>query len=198
VRVAIRRLGEKACASGAISTVDDVFWLRREELDDALAGKRRLHREVAERRATWERQRKLAAPLVLGKVPGFMQSMFDALSRDLRGGNVDDSTMVGMPASAGRATGKVRLVRSPEDFHRLMDGEVLVARTTAPAWTPLFARAVAVVTDGGSVAAHASLVAREYGIPAVVGTVDATQRLHDGQLVTVDGTMGRVALLKAP
>jgi phosphoenolpyruvate synthase/pyruvate phosphate dikinase len=59
----------------------------------------------------------------------------------------------------------------------------------------VFARAVAVVTDGGSVAAHASLVAREYGIPAVVGTVDATQQLHDGQLVTVDGTTGRVELL---
>jgi pyruvate,water dikinase len=197
VRTALRRLGEKACASGTIASVDDVFWLRREELDDALAGKARLQRRVAERRATWERQRKLAPPLVLGKMPGFMQSMFDGLARDLRGDDVQcgDSTIVGMPASAGRATGKVRLVRSAEDFHRLSDGEVLVAPTTAPAWTPLFSRAVAVITDGGSIAAHASLVAREYGIPAVVGTVDATLRLHDGQLVTVDGTVGRVDLL---
>jgi phosphoenolpyruvate synthase/pyruvate phosphate dikinase len=107
------------------------------------------------------------------------------------------TTIVGMPASAGRATGKVRLVRSPADFDRLVAGEVLVAPTTAPAWTPLFARAVAIVTDGGSIAAHASLVAREYGIPAVVATGDATQRLHDGQLVAVDGTLGRVDLLEA-
>ncbi len=200
VRTAIRRLGEAACAAGAIASADDVFWLRREELDDALAGTRPLHRDVATRCATWERQRKLAPPLRIGKLPGFMQSMFDALTRDLRGDTIEttDSTIVGMPASAGRATGKVRLVRSPADFDRLLDGEVLVAPTTAPAWTPLFARAVAVVTDGGSVAAHASLVAREYGIPAVVGASDATQRLHDGQLVCVDGTLGRVDLLDAP
>ncbi len=71
---------------------------------------------------------------------------------------------------------------------------MLVAKATAPAWTPLFARAAAVVTDGGTLAAHASLVAREYGIPAVVGTGDATQRLHTGQLVTVDGTTGVVTV----
>jgi phosphoenolpyruvate synthase/pyruvate phosphate dikinase len=71
---------------------------------------------------------------------------------------------------------------------------VLVAPATTPAWTPLFARAVAVVTDGGTLAAHASLVAREYGIPAVVGTGDATRRLHNGQRVTVNGTTGTVTV----
>jgi rifampicin phosphotransferase len=95
-------------------------------------------------------------------------------------------------ASPGRATGPVRLVRGPGDFDRFQPGEVLVARATAPAWTPLFARAVAVVTDGGTLAAHASLVAREYGIPAVVATGDATTRLADGQVVTVDGGAGAV------
>jgi len=83
-------------------------------------------------------------------------------------------------------------VRSSADFDEFHDGEVLVAQVTAPAWTPLFARAVAVVTDGGSLAAHASLVAREYGIPAVVATGDATTRLSDGQWVTVDGSGGFV------
>ena len=80
----------------------------------------------------------------------------------------------------------------PGDFDRFQPGEVLVARATAPAWTPLFARAVAVVTDGGTLAAHASLVAREYGIPAVVATGDATTRLTDGQVVTVDGSAGTI------
>ena len=69
---------------------------------------------------------------------------------------------------------------------------MLVAKATSPAWTPLFGRAAAVVTDGGTLAAHASLVAREYGIPAVVGTSDATSRLHTGQVVTVDGNAGTV------
>jgi pyruvate,water dikinase len=68
----------------------------------------------------------------------------------------------------------------------------LVSPATTPAWTPLFQRAVAVVTDVGSLVAHASLVAREYGIPAVVGTGDATARLRDGQVVTVDGARGIV------
>jgi pyruvate,water dikinase len=75
-------------------------------------------------------------------------------------------------------------------------GEVLVAQATAPAWTPLFDRAAAVVTDGGTLAAHASLVAREYGIPAVVGTGDATRRLRTGQVVTVDGSAGTVEIVR--
>jgi phosphohistidine swiveling domain-containing protein len=71
---------------------------------------------------------------------------------------------------------------------------VLVARATAPAWTPLFARAAAVVTDSGTLAAHASLVAREYGVPSVVGTTDATRRLSTGVSVTVDGSAGTVVI----
>jgi pyruvate,water dikinase len=81
------------------------------------------------------------------------------------------------------------------DFDAFEPGEVLVARATAPAWTPLFEHAAAVVTDGGTVAAHASLVAREYGIPAVVGTGAATRRLRTGQMVTVDGTAGTVEIV---
>jgi len=197
VRAALHRLGARAESRGSIAQANDVFWLEREELDDAIAGVRRFHREVAERRARWERQRKLAPPTTLGKEPGFFRKLHGTLARDLRGHEVEASasTLVGMPASAGRATAKVRIVRSPEEFDRLQPGEILVAPTTAPAWTPLFARAAAIVTDGGSIAAHASLVAREYGIPAVVGTVVATERLHDGQTVTVDGTVGRVDIL---
>jgi len=85
-------------------------------------------------------------------------------------------------------------VHGPDDFRSFRDGEVLVARLTAPAWTPLFARAAAVVTDGGTLAAHASLIAREYGIPAVVGTSKATRRLRDGQVVIVDGSAGVVTM----
>ena len=99
---------------------------------------------------------------------------------------------MGHPASPGRAQGRVRLVDGPEDFFQFQPGEVLVARATVPAWTPLFADAAAVVTDGGNLAAHASLVAREYGNPAVVGVGNATEVLSTGQLVTVDGSAGTV------
>ena len=101
----------------------------------------------------------------------------------------------GLPASPGRASGPARVIRTPEEFDRLQPGDVLIAPVTTPAWTPLFARAAAVVTDTGSPLAHASLAAREYGIPAVVGTGNATARLQDGQMVLVDGNTGLVEVL---
>ena len=82
----------------------------------------------------------------------------------------------------------------PEDFSRVYAGDVVIARATAPAWTPLFSRVAAVVTDGGTLAAHASLIAREYGIPAVVATGTVTQRMRDGDKITVDGSRGTVTI----
>jgi len=89
-------------------------------------------------------------------------------------------------------SGPVRIVRRHDDFDRVQPGDILVCPVTAPAWTPLFGTIAAVVTDTGGVAAHASIVAREYGLPAVVGTGDATSRLRDGDLVEVDGSAGTV------
>jgi rifampicin phosphotransferase len=179
------RLGETLRARGAIDEAADVFFLTRNEL----SAPRRLHDSVAARRATWERQRRLPAPLTIGKPLRLLTGSIDAVRTST---DHPDGAVIGHPASPGRASGLVRVVRGPEDFDRFLAGEVLVARATAPAWTPLFARAAAVVTDGGSLAAHASLVAREYGIPAVVGTGDATVRLNDGQLVAVDGGAGTI------
>lgn len=100
----------------------------------------------------------------------------------------------GLPASPGRVRGPVRIIRRQEEVGKLQRGDILVTRAVMPAWTPLFLIAAAVVTDTGTLAAHASLIAREVGIPAVVGTGDATARLHDGQLVIVDGGAGLVVL----
>ena len=109
---------------------------------------------------------------------------------------IDDvDAIVGIPASGGRATGPVRVLHSIDDFERIQIGDVLVAPMTAPAWTPLFDRLAAIVTNTGGVAAHASIVAREYGLPAVVGTTDATRRLRDGEMVEVDGSAGIVRRL---
>jgi pyruvate,water dikinase len=98
----------------------------------------------------------------------------------------------GAPASPGVATGAVRVVRDLADAGRLQPGEVLVAPLTTPAWTPLFRIAAGVVTDVGNAMSHTSIVAREYGIPSVVGCGDATARLIDGERVTVDGAAGTV------
>ena len=194
LRTCARRLGEHLVAAGALDQADDVFFCTRDELLARGAG----HTEpfdagVRERREQWERQRALAAPLTLGHPARLIGDVIDRAVQEARGEReIGEGVIVGHPASAGRATGPARIVHGPQDFAGFRDGDVLVAKATAPAWTPLFARAAAVVTDGGTLAAHASLVAREYAIPAVVGTGNATLRLHPGQLVTVDGTAGTV------
>jgi pyruvate,water dikinase len=185
------RLGESLTARSVIETAEDVFFLARAELD----GRGASRDAVADRKQRWQRQRRLAAPLDLGTPPKTIRNLMHGAAEAARSRPVPpDAVLVGEPASPGRASGAVRIVHSAEDFRSFRDGEVLVARLTAPAWTPLFGRAAAVVTDGGTLAAHASLVAREYGIPAVVGAGDATLRLRDGQAVTVDGGAGTVEL----
>jgi len=182
------RLGEILHAHGVIERAEDVFFLTRTELDVRTP----LQELVHQRRGTWERQRRLLAPLTIGRAPRLIARELLAAVEAVRTGPAPEDAIVGQPASPGRATGPVHIVHGPGDFDRFQAGEVLVAAATAPAWTPLFARAAAVVTDGGTLAAHASLVAREYGIPAVVATGDATTRLDDGQLVSVDGSAGVV------
>jgi rifampicin phosphotransferase len=189
------RLAQVLCDRGVIAEAADVFFLTHAELDAALGGQPNpsAKQVLAERREAWQRQRRLVAPLELGRRPALAQRTYTKLVEGPRRGlAVPAGALVGQPASPGRASGPVRIVVDPAEFARFQPGEVLVARATAPAWTPLFAKAAAVVTDGGTLAAHASLVAREYGIPAVVATTTATTYLKDGQLVTVDGSAGLV------
>jgi phosphohistidine swiveling domain-containing protein len=183
------RLGEHLQTKGVIDQPEDVFFLTHAELHPTSS----LAAVVGQRRVLWERQRRLPAPLTIGRPPLLVQRELLATVAAVRSsGAIPEGAIVGQPASPGQASGPVRLLAGPDDFDRFQPGEVLVARATAPAWTPLFARAAAVVTDGGTLAAHASLVAREYGIPAVVAAGVATTRLRDGQLVTVDGGAGTV------
>ncbi len=102
----------------------------------------------------------------------------------------------GAPVSPGQAVGQVRVILNEKDFWKLQKGDVLVARYTNPAWTPLFALAAAVVVDAGGVASHAAIVAREYGVPAVMGAGNATRVLREGQRVMVDGSTGTVSLIR--
>jgi phosphohistidine swiveling domain-containing protein len=200
LRTCARRLGEHLVAEGALDRADDVFFCTRDEVlarTTYPAGS--ITGTVNQRRETWQRQRALAAPLTLGHPARLIGDVIDRAVQEARGEReIGEGVIVGQPASAGLATGHVRIVHGPQDFAAFRDGDILVAKATAPAWTPLFARAAAVVTDGGTLAAHASLVAREYAIPAVVGTGDVTQRLRQGQLVTVDGAAGTVTVQDEP
>jgi pyruvate,water dikinase len=109
-----------------------------------------------------------------------------------RGGQPPAPLVHGLAASPGRASGRVRVLHSPAEGARLVDGEILVAPLTNPDWMPAVRRAAALVTDTGGVTCHAAIVARELGVPAVVGTRSGTRTLRDGDEVTVDGTTGQV------
>ncbi|HET6744982.1 MAG TPA: PEP/pyruvate-binding domain-containing protein [Candidatus Limnocylindria bacterium] len=193
MRRAVWRIGEALASSGVIGEPDDIFFLTRDEALAALGdGGPSTPVDVASRRSTREQQARLVPPLVVGKLNPLLKKLFDGMSRVLGAVPSDTAIVSGTPASPGRASGSVRVIRGPQQFDELQPGEILVASLTAPAWTPLFARAAAVVTDVGSAAAHASIIAREYGIPAVVGCGDATVRLKTGMRVTVDGSTGNV------
>jgi pyruvate,water dikinase len=191
LRLALRRLGEDLVGRKVLADPDEIFFLTREEVTSARGD---LTTAAGTRLETWKRQRLLTPPLKLGPERVMLRRMMDDHVETFRArgqaGGVE--LLRGMPSSPGIAQGRVRVIAGPDTFDDFEQGEVLVAQATTPGWTPLFARAAAVVTDTGSVMAHASLVAREYGIPAVVGTGDATQKLRDGMLVTVDGSAGVV------
>jgi phosphohistidine swiveling domain-containing protein len=192
MRRAVLRIGDALVQRGVISQPDDIFFLTRDEAFAGLAGNGAPAVDVADRRAQLDAQARLSPPLLIGKMNPMLKKMWEGYPRALGAEPSDRAIVTGTPASAGRATGPVRVIRGPEEFGLLQPGDVLVAPMTAPAWTPLFIHAAAVVTDVGSPAAHASIIAREYGIPAVVGCGDATARLRNGMLVTVDGGTGNV------
>jgi phosphohistidine swiveling domain-containing protein len=193
MRRAVLRIGEELVTNGVIADPDDVFFLTRDEVLSALGGAGLASPvNVAERRALRDEQGALMAPLMVGRMTRMMEWLWEKMPRLVGAVPSDTALVSGTPASPGRATGLVRVVRGTRDFDQLQPGEILVAPLTAPAWTPLFTRAAGVVTDVGSLASHASIVAREYGIPAVVGCGDATARLRTGMRIIVDGSTGNV------
>jgi pyruvate,water dikinase len=107
---------------------------------------------------------------------------------------MEDRILRGSPGSRGRVEGVARVVGSVDDLHLVQPGEILVCRSTTPPWTPVFASIAGLVTETGGVLAHGAIVAREYAIPAVMGTKIATRVIADGQRITVDGDAGEVLI----
>ncbi|MDP6607215.1 MAG: PEP-utilizing enzyme [Dehalococcoidia bacterium] len=181
------RIGEHLRALGALSEPGDVFYLACGELIDLLeGGVRPSDEELAARRAQQVAWRSVAAPSSLGAAEPAASST---------GGPAGDSAELnGLEVSAGRYRGRARVAASLDDARGLQQGEVLVCGASTPEWTPLFAVAGAVVTDSGGMLTHCAIVAREYGIPAVVATRWATRDISDGATVTVDGAAGTVTV----
>jgi rifampicin phosphotransferase len=201
LRRMLHEIGQCLVTYNAITIPDDVFWLTQDELLEAVIALDRgqspvnYHTLVSERRTTWEGERMLTPPIALPFKGGtrFLGINFSSIL-PARTGQPAGDVLKGIAASPGYITGRVRVIYGADEFAQMRQGDILVARITTPAWTPLFALAAGVVTDVGGPLSHSSIVAREYRIPAVLGTGVATERLHTGQNVTVDGDAGTVTL----
>jgi phosphohistidine swiveling domain-containing protein len=199
LRRMLLELGRRFVGAGLIEQADDIFWMERHEVAQAalqldhhlpVAG---LVQLVRERRQLHAARLRLTPPPQVpqkAKIWGINMEKFLPTDASLQTGD----TLKGLGASPGQASGVGRVLRGPQDFDQMRPGDVLVAAITTPAWTPLFAAASAIVTDTGGPLSHGSIVAREYGIPAVLGTGVATRRIHSGQTLTVDGSAGLVTI----
>ena len=174
--------------AGRLHEAADIFFLSLAEAKAALA-EADLRERVSERRATFARElTRLHVPLILlsdGTEP-------TAPAQNVRG-EAAEETLQGTPASAGSVTGIARVIHDPHCAH-LSEGEILVAPSTDPGWTPLFLQAAGLLMEAGGAMAHGAIVAREYGIPAVVGVAGATERIRTGRRLTVNGTTGTITL----
>lgn len=215
LRYAAVEIGRRLAERGVLAQAGDAVFLEEPELRAALSGpdKEDLRGLVARRRAERAWVSAHPGPASYGKDPGPPPdlSALSALPPALRMVNaaVIQSIQLmftpskpqdvlnelrGVPGSPGRYSGTVRVIRDQTEFAKLGTGDVLVAPVTSPPWSVLFLQAGAVVTDGGGVLSHTAVIAREYGIPAVLATGEATRRLRDGDLVSVDGTSGIVSI----
>jgi pyruvate,water dikinase len=195
-------LGQRLTTAGSLDTPDDVFYLESAELAAASAAREdgisrpELAKLARERRDLREARKRLEPPVSIPpdgrmKFGPINMSMFEPKPITISTG----PTLDGFGVSPGQVTARASVIRSPEDFEEMTPDSILVCTTTTPAWTPLFAQAKGLVTDIGGALAHGSIVAREYGIPAVMGTGVATQRIENGQLIQVDGYHGTVKLV---
>ncbi|MBN2394180.1 MAG: hypothetical protein JXR84_25835 [Anaerolineae bacterium] len=204
----IREFGKRFAADDRLNDPSDVFYLTLFELREMLVDPALDRRELARsRRTEAERWATYLAPSELGTRPDEPAYLYSAEARRMMryiGGMVAETPLPaaepgqlrGQAGSPGKACGPARVIRSLAEAHRLQPGDILVTTTTAPPWTPLFLTAAAVVTDAGGLLSHGAVVSREYRIPAVVGTRDATTRIADGQMIQVDGNQGLVKLLE--
>jgi pyruvate,water dikinase len=179
--------GRQLAAQGRLDRPDDVFFLRFPELEQA--GKE----TTAYQDLVAARRREYARELARTRIPRVLTSEGEVLHGEALAPG--DGALGGTGASPGVARGKARVVRDPIGAH-LEPGEILVAPSTDPAWTPLFLTAGGLVMEAGGMMSHGSIVAREYGIPAVVGVAEATHRLKDGEEVEVDGHQGIVRVVE--
>ena len=213
----IRQLGQVLADAGFWGEADDIFYVRRDELQQAVfdygngwavgvepMGPYYWPAEIARRKRIIAALELKAPAPAMNEPPSVVTEPFtimlygitsEAVSGWLNAGVSGDGHLGGMAASPGVVEGVARVVGGAEDLSEIQQGEVLVTRITAPSWGPVFGRIAAAVTDIGGMMSHAAIVCREYGLPAVTGTGSATTSIRTGQRVRVDGSNGTVTVL---
>jgi pyruvate,water dikinase len=214
----IREFGALLAAHGFFPKEEDVFHLTHYELEAAIIdlmtswsngspprGPERWPQIVAERRAALSEWAKHDTPPALGPVPDVIDDpaivMLWGITRESlqtwlnAGDDASGNEIKGFAASSGVVEGPARVVKSVEEIARLQKGDILVCQVTNPTWAPIFQKIAGAVSDIGGSMSHAAIVAREYSLPAVVGTGTATSRIKDGQRIRVDGGRGVVTIL---
>lgn len=215
----IREFGGLLAQGGVLDDAEDVFQLRHSEVDEALvdvmlawaagvpcAGGKHWKPIVGRRKQILEKLKDWNAPPALGPIPESLedpavQLLWGITSESLEAWSkpADETSaneVRGFAASPGIAEGVARVLRDVKDISQIREGEILVCPVTNPSWGPIFSRIRAAVSDIGGTMSHAAIVAREYGMPAVVGTGNATKKITTGQRLRVDGTRGIVTILE--
>lgn len=213
----MKQLGDVFVEAGFFQDRNDVFFLKRDEVNEALwdmysawavgakaRGPVYWKREIARRRGIVKALGTWTPPPALGNPPDVVTEPFtimlwgitsDSIAMWLGAGDDGSADLRGFAASPGVAEGPARLISSPDEIGDLLEGEILVASITAPSWAPVFAKIAAAVTDIGGMMSHAAIVCREYGLPAVTGTAFGTRDITNGTRLRVDGSSGTVTIL---
>jgi pyruvate,water dikinase len=184
---ALLKEAERLVDAGVLREQEDLFFLRFEELDDAVRAHRVDEQLIRRRKEAFGSYQALTPPRVL-------TSDGEAVAGAYRRDNVPAHALVGLPVSAGIAEGRARVILDMAEAE-LEAGDILVTAFTDPSWTPLFVAINGLVTEVGGLMTHGAVIAREYGLPAVVGVEHATRLIRDGQRIRVHGTDGYVEIL---
>ncbi|MCC9022339.1 PEP/pyruvate-binding domain-containing protein [Bacillus nakamurai] len=196
-RLCLLKIGELLKEQGVIDHREDIWYLYGDEVEEALTSPEPMQEKAAERKQLLRDYQLLEAPAYLGTPTAEQLQVAEQITGSITEDEKNtEHHIYGLAASSGIASGPVKIIRDAGEFSRFSSGDVLVCKMTTPLWTSLFQDAKAVITDTGGILSHAAIIAREYGLPAVLGTRAATDRLKDGDIVTVDGTSGKITIVK--